>query len=321
MKWEIESGKEIINKYNDGIGVVEISLTYNIRQANIRHFLKKYNKQNWRGRRIYTLENENYFEKIDTNNKAYLLGFLCADGHVSERYGSEGFRIELQGRDREILEFYLKEIGSNKVIKNIFKKNKHYVRLTILSKKIRQDLNKLGIRHNKTYNLKMPLINQQYLSHFIRGYFDGDGCLYINNKQVKRCMFSIISTTDFCTCVNKIFKKELNIESKLVKDPKYIADISIIYVWGNRRIQKVLDYIYQNAQLFLTRKMNKYMEFKKIRAEHSHESIMKLSKEQVQEIRKRITNKETLRSIAKDYGISHGPISCIKSGKSYKCYE
>ena len=71
MKWQIEIGKEIINKYNEGTSVVEISKIHKVKKANIRHFLKKYNKQNWRGRRIYTLENENYFEKIDTNKLYY----------------------------------------------------------------------------------------------------------------------------------------------------------------------------------------------------------------------------------------------------------
>lgn len=79
--WQLEVGLDIIKKYNSGVGVAKLSKKYNIKQANIRNFLKKHNAKNWKARRIYTLANESLFEKIDTDNKAYLLGFLCADGH------------------------------------------------------------------------------------------------------------------------------------------------------------------------------------------------------------------------------------------------
>ena len=90
--------------------------------------------------------NEDYFEKIDSSNKAYILGFLYADGSV---YGTT-LSLALAIKDIEIIKFIVEELEFGGKLK-IFKVNDlDYVKLSITSKKIVNDLEKLGVIKNKT---------------------------------------------------------------------------------------------------------------------------------------------------------------------------
>jgi len=268
MKWQIEYGKEIIEKCNNGIDTITLGKLYDIKPDNIRHFLRKHNGSNWRGRRKYTLS-ESYFEEINTPNKAYLLGFLCADGHVSERRASEGIQIEIQARDKEILEFYRRELETNKPIKDSIKMGQPYKRIRILSTKMRDDLNRLDIRHHKTQTLTFPRIVKELESHFIRGYFDGDGCIYIKEKHLAHSCASIIATPLMCETLKEIFSRELGITANIraIRKGKRYLFAKTIHIEGGNQLEKFIDYIYNDASLYLTRKYKKCKQFKQYKRE------------------------------------------------------
>jgi hypothetical protein len=198
--------------------------------------------------------NEEYFKIIDNNTKAYILGFLYADGSVSK----DGYylSIEIKEEDIEILNLISNEIciTTPKYIYRIIKE-KTYVKLIIGSKVICSDLINLGCMPNKTFLLCFPNKNQvkhELVSHFIRGYFDGDGC--ITSKEKIRPMVTIIGTLEFLNGVFDNLKQEGIDKYSLFKISKIyrlsISNLKDNYIFYN--------YIYKNAKEYLKRKKNNY---------------------------------------------------------------
>jgi intein-encoded DNA endonuclease-like protein len=120
------------------------------------------------------LLDENYFEIIDTEAKAYILGLMITDGNVC--YYGDGYRIRLQLKyeDSYILEFFKNQIHcSNKLIVD---KRDGSIAFSIKSEKMFYDLSKYGVVPNKTLNNYVPPnIHPMLMPHLIRGIFDGDG--------------------------------------------------------------------------------------------------------------------------------------------------
>ena len=188
---------------------------------------------------------ENYFENIDTEDKAYFLGLLMADGYVatSERFVT----IALKESDVEILNKFKKAIKSEAPLSN--KKNCTQKVLTLCSKKLVNDLKNLGMTRNKTFTLKFPNIQEEYIRHFIRGYFDGDG--YIGARQ---CTL-IISSTSFLECFLGFFFN--NFDKHL-----YFHEINNSYLVNlNRRDIDVVNYIYKDANIYLDRKYDTFLKY------------------------------------------------------------
>lgn len=125
----------------------------------------------------------NFFENIDTEEKAYTLGFLYADGCIASTLNKIQFD---QLEPQEDILFKIKEVmqAEAPIHTHKGKHNRTRYRLLVCSKKMCQDLLKLGIIPNKSLTLTFPTkVPQEFLRHFIRGYFDGDGCIWIGNEK------------------------------------------------------------------------------------------------------------------------------------------
>jgi hypothetical protein len=118
--------------------------------------------------------NVDYFEKIDTEDKAYFLGFIIADGNIGENSNS----ISIIQKDPYILYEFKKYIEFSGDIYLPYK-NRNICTINFSSSKTKNDLSKLGVFSNKTYTIKYPDIPEELQNHFIRGVFDGDGCIFI----------------------------------------------------------------------------------------------------------------------------------------------
>ena len=129
--------------------------------------------------------NDKYFEKINTANKAYVLGFIYADGSI----GNTAFTIGISNKDIEILNFICKELKTVRPLYYRCRDNKYsegkYAILSIASVKMVGDLIKNGIIKNKTYlSNSFPIkTNHRYFSDFLRGFFDGDGGIGVAKRK------------------------------------------------------------------------------------------------------------------------------------------
>lgn len=140
--------------------------------------------------RKYNL-NQEYFDKIDTNEKAYILGFLAADGNIK----NDGFivRFLIHMQDIEILEFIKKELNYSGPIKIVRTK---YRLLELNSTKLVKAVKNYGIEKRKTRTLQPPKnLDNKFYNSFIRGYFDGDGCVALYNRATYKKPYIVISST------------------------------------------------------------------------------------------------------------------------------
>lgn len=137
---------------------------------------------------IFKTKNENFFKKW-TPEMAYVLGFFTADGNMIKNKRGAHF-IAFYSTDFSIIEKVRKLLKSNHKIyvKNRNKKNplwKDCYQLQIGSKEIFNDLLNLRLTPNKSLTIRMPIVPQKFLSHFLRGYFDGDGHVSVSEYQKK----------------------------------------------------------------------------------------------------------------------------------------
>lgn len=142
---------------------------------------------------------------------AYILGFFAADGCMIKNNRGAHF-IEFHITDKDILEKIRTALKSSHKISKRERnfKWKPVYRLQIGSKKMFEDLTLLGISPAKSKTLKLPLIPDEYLKDFVRGYFDGDGNVYANKyKRKGRNKLSITLLSGF-TCGSKDFLKSLH---------------------------------------------------------------------------------------------------------------
>ena len=124
---------------------------------------------------------EDFFESIDTEEKAYWLGFLYADGYNYEAKGE--VKVALAGKDKDFLLKLRDTIYPNKDKPLYYKENSDLstgYELNMSSARMSRHLAKQGCMQAKTFKIKFPyFIDESLYRHFIRGYFDGDGSLSI----------------------------------------------------------------------------------------------------------------------------------------------
>ena len=214
----------------------------------------------------FLIENENIFNKIDSADKAYWLGFLSADGYITK---NNQIGLTLSEIDKEHIEKFRKFIGANYEIKT-YKPSKtawsenNYCRLLFTSKTMYEDLVNLGLTTNKTLDLKRPNIDNKYVLDYIRGFIDADGSLtsYLpKNKKSKAYNLKITSQEDILLFI----LENLNLSHlKIIKYKNKNA--SYISIGGNKQLDDIMDLIYKDSNYYLDRKYDKYLEFKNSRA-------------------------------------------------------
>jgi len=152
---------------------------------------------------IYKYVNKDFFKKW-TNEMAYVLGFFAADGNIIRNKRGAHF-LTLEICDLDILEKIRFAMNSEhkisvKINKNPSKHRDAY-KLQIGSKDIYYDLVALGFSYNKTKNLSVPLVPKKVFSDFVRGYFDGDGNVWVGrvHKDRKTPLLAIQTVLTSCS--------------------------------------------------------------------------------------------------------------------------
>jgi hypothetical protein len=204
--------------------------------------------------------NEDFFETIDTEEKAYVLGFIFADGCNDETH------------HKVIISLNKKDIGILKAISRLILFGEEHVLplkkvdmavLSLISQKLSDDLKKWGGVARKTFVLKFPDIPAKLHHHFIRGYFDGDGMLTYHQRLVdsyKEFDFSIVSTIEMLSAIRTKLER-LGVHVGMTKRHKDSdSNNYTLRVSGNQHIKTVCDYLYADATIFLQRKHELYLE-------------------------------------------------------------
>ena len=267
MKRNFEVEKKIVEEYSLGVNNKQLCEKYNKSRSYIQQVLLRHNIKLRKGSEItkkYNI-NENYFENIDDNNKAYILGLIFADGNLYKNT----VRLNLIETDSHILYDISSKIyfddnyqisilkGRFKLWNNISYYTKQQKVLVFTRKKIGDDLKKHGLLEKKSLIIRFPSIDDKYYKDFIRGYFDGDGCFYTSTKYKNNNRIQIISNEIFINSLKKIIETKLNI-SCIIKKNK-IEKIFRLNIYGNIKVKKFLDWIYDKSDLKLNRKYQHYI--------------------------------------------------------------
>lgn len=226
--------------------------------------------------------NESFFESIDSEIKAYLLGFVFADGCVINRMrggilGNEyGLQLNVAEKDKNIIYLFQQyiypysniNITSSSIIRNKYIRKPQY-RIAFYSKTLFNDLNNLGCEKRKTYKENnIPNIPNNLIIHFIRGYFDGDGSVSLSthrtchkNKIYEYPYLNVAIVSKTITILNDIqnFLLYNDIKSSITysNSKKYYE----FRIHANESKLKLFELMYKDASFFFKRK---YDIFKKI---------------------------------------------------------
>jgi len=192
--------------------------------------------------------NSNVFEKIDSEEKAYWLGFMYADGYVDQ--DANNIILGLKREDREHIVKFQKFLETNAPYQDkINNQKKPYRFFRLYDQKIVKDLGNQGLLKKKSLILKPKMtMPNDLLIHWSRGLFDGDGSIYPqkNSKNSIRYRLNLTGTESILNFVMNLWQ----INKKLDKNrsiPKFV-------VAGRGEVNQILHLLYDDATIFLDRK-------------------------------------------------------------------
>jgi len=257
----LETQEAIVRLYQEGVEVKTIAAGLEIDRTSVFNILKRneidlnrFERRTWRK---YHILNESYFEQIDTEEKAYFLGFLMADGYVQ---GERRVGVTLQAADVEILVALKAAIGSSSPIREKVSKlnGKEFagVYFSMCSVKMTQDLQRWGIVERKSWSAQYPSLPDEPRLHagFIRGLFDGDGSVAWQSRGSNACI-RITGTFELMQSVDASLRKYAQVTKpnavKVFRKGGLIAYSSL------HDIQAIQSFLWAPGCLHLNRKLQK----------------------------------------------------------------
>lgn len=203
--------------------------------------------------------NENAFKDINNEEQAYWLGFMYADGCINELKMQAN--LTLCGKDIEHVKRFRDFIFPNKdypLVKKISylsnnEKEYYSYRVMISNTVITQNLINKKCLWNKTFDLDFPsveIVPDNLMNHFIRGFFDGDGSVFINKNRLGVSFVS--ASENFLNDLYDYIFEQITINRNklyLTKDNNYSLQIN-----SQKDIENFYNYIYNNSSIFLDRK-------------------------------------------------------------------
>ena len=256
--------EEIIYSNKKGETIRNIASSYNVDPRTVSSFLKQFgiNIKKPHPPKIYSVK-EDIFQNIDTEEKAWMLGFISADGYIDS--SKTKLKFTLAEKDKDVLEKIKSILRSNSPIKRKegrqIKGTDYFgsstVTLMISNAQICQDLEKHGAFYKKSLKLQFPLfLKDELIRHFIRGYFDGDGSITFGRHDFPK--ISIASNKEFLEGIHDILLKE-NITSNIYASNR--SKVNSLEINAKSIVEKFLNYIYKDSNIFMERKYQRYKYF------------------------------------------------------------
>ncbi len=335
-----ETLARMIKFYNDGVSFVKIADMYHCTNGFIAPMLEKRGviaRDMSECHRKYPIY-EDFFDVIDTEEKAYILGFIWADGcnHLKNNYVS----INISAVDKELLEKISRNIYVNNcedrisqyVRKRVFNKgtpeerlfDENTIKLTINSKHICGKLNDLGCTPRKSLTCTFPttLSTDDLKRHFIRGYFDGDGSIY-SNKMDTEYSIKFIGTLETMSSIRDFVMDQIGVHftspnrsvpTKFLYDENdnLISEENVncfsIYTSGNQQVKRFVDWLYKDATIFMQRKyfiaqaLDKRIDWVQNGVDKNYVSIF--AEEQIEEMKKLAESGKSFQDVAKEMKVN-----------------
>lgn len=253
---------EIIDLYKGGMGCTLLSQQYECSESTILNLLQRKDVETGINHRKYHFD-ERFFEKIDTPEKAYIVGFVAGDG------SQDGNDLRIAITDLELLEKIKIVMDLDIPIKDIKPRSpshKPQYLLAICSRIMCKDLDRLGLVKNKTFKICFPTEEQvpdKLLRHFLRGLYDADGTICIQKNRKMTQYIGYIGNGPLMDGLNTYIDSILNFKFLIIdKHKKYNGDIRHLRCRDIEQILTFLDWLYDGSTIHLNRKYQKYLELK-----------------------------------------------------------
>lgn len=208
-----------------------------------------------------------------TQEMAYVLGYFYADGSLEDASYLRGKYIRVSSVEKYSILRIKRWLGSDHTImeqKSTWENGKTRYLLRIGSHRLYDKLILLGLYPNKSLTIEFPDIPKECLHHFVRGYLDGDGCVYFYRALGKRGKLvtkklSVIFTSGseiFLEKLNNSLKKHLTLKQKKI----YKGQRAYQLRYGTSDSVKLFSFLYKDAlpQTYFTRKTKPFLRYFKL---------------------------------------------------------
>ena len=263
----IEIQEQIVQDYTNNISIRELNLKYGFSRPALSKLLEDLEVKKTKGNhyRKY-FHDEDFFENIDNEEKAYWLGFMFADGYIENNenhYGQDKFGLSLAQDSLDSIEKFKKSLKATNPINWDYSGQRYgkqpLCKMVLTSQKTVNDLIDKGCVKQKTLILEPPKkIPDDLIRHFVRGFFDGDGSLIrYQRKNTTHISFGINFTTtkSFAEWLYKINNSTGNIYKEKRREHTWYYSFS-----GNQQVIKFYHWLYDDATIWMDRKYQKFQE-------------------------------------------------------------
>lgn len=268
----MDQKQQLITEYITGAKIKGLAKKFCVSHWSVWRFLKSsgvnIRPDNHQSNRRYNFDTH-VFDVIDTQDKAYWLGFLYADGcNYESRYT---VMLSLAEEDAEHVRRFALFLKIDRPIRMVNQRgfgSQRQAGINATDMWFSQRLHQLGMIANKSHVLRFPTSDQvptHLLRHFVRGYFDGDGSITktISHSPSNRPSYgiSVTSTDQFCATLVDMIRDELSIDCcTTIRFPERNNSTRQIGFNGNLQVASFLDWLYKDATQFLVRKHKRYEE-------------------------------------------------------------
>lgn len=268
-KVSLEMQEAIIAMYKDGKSMRQIEKETQVSRTSIAKFLEEKQIKTTKGNHYRQYHhNENYFHNIINEHQAYWLGWMFADGYISNydnRYGQDHFGLSLSASDIEVLEKFKKDLDATNPINTyerngITTKGEPLSRIELTSQQTVNDLIAHGCEKQKSNTLAPPKnLPRELIPAFLRGFFEGDGSIVKSSggpQYSDGYAYSINITTTYAMAewIYNYFNK-----GSIVKDHR--REHTWYYsLGGHAQVLEFYHVLYDNATIWMERKYQRFQE-------------------------------------------------------------
>lgn len=254
---------------------------------------------------------ERYFATISDERRAYWLGFLAADGFVTNNGYVVG--IQISAKDRAHLESFRVDVASEHPIRETINTSGFpMVSMVIGSRAMALDLAVYGIVPSKTLILDWigDRVPAPLRHHFGRGYMDGDGSLteHMTHRAHAQRRFQVVGMPAFLRGLQGYLEQEIGVPpNQLITEARSRA--AVVQYTGNRVVSRIVHLLYQDATVYLERKRAVVADLLEHGPPSKRLTTTGLTKEQeVELVRRYVENLEDQRSLAREFGLERATV-------------
>ncbi|MFE4029231.1 hypothetical protein ACFX4N_24040 [Priestia sp. YIM B13551] len=249
-----DTEKEIVKAYLEGRTTADVGSEYGVDANTVANIVRRHGEQLRAGGIPAAIKVPNFFKTIDSEEKAYYLGFMITDGSIVVHSNKTSIGIMIQEKDKYILDYFALLLGFEYEKVKVSNRKEAYIRFHC--SEMVEDLEKYGVVPNKTNITYIPQIREDLVPHLFRGLFDGDGSIFVTmvrGKPVLRAAF--YGTHLACAQFQQRLIESIGISKTKVYDKPGVSFISIS---RKKDLFNLYNYLYKDANIYLTRKKQKF---------------------------------------------------------------